>query len=413
MPQSLLVLFFVLLSSFGYSAKSHYSVPRPIPEYLPISDLEIELYTVGLGPEVYMRYGHTLLGFHFKSSGKRYIYNWGMFDFSDPLFPINFYLGKRTYWVGESELDGLLKLYKNYEDRNVFRDILNLTEHQKSKLVFETNQLLTDEKMFFQYEHFERNCSTIPRDLIDRAVGGALSKRLSKEPAEHSFRWYVRTHMGVLPYLGWLLDIAMNDKLDVPISKWEESFYPIKLRQHFSESPAFDDSGNSNGAAAFMIFDKELVQASSDWFDSDPNFYIFVSIFLLLCCLLSLFFQNFIFSLISSLLIGSVFGLIGLSMVVSWLFSSHFDMHHNTNMLAFFPTDLLLIFILRFGKKLWFKKYVLIHWIAFLIYLVIGFGGFSSQNISRVVPVALLYLVWISIVSQLVIYRNRKWTINL
>ena len=151
MPQSLLVLFFVLLSSFGYSAKSHYSVPRPIPEYLPISDLEIELYTVGLGPEVYMRYGHTLLGFHFKSSSTRYIYNWGMFDFSDPLFPINFYLGKRTYWVGESELDGLLKLYKNYEDRNVFRDILNLTEHQKSKLVFETNQLLTDEKMFFQY----------------------------------------------------------------------------------------------------------------------------------------------------------------------------------------------------------------------------------------------------------------------
>ena len=58
---------------------------------------------------------------------------------------------------------------------------------------------------------------------------------------------------------------------------------------------AFDDNGNSNSAATFMIFDKKLVEASSDWFDSDPNFYIFVSIFLLLCCLLSLFFQNFIY----------------------------------------------------------------------------------------------------------------------
>jgi hypothetical protein len=413
MPHTLVVLFFLIFSNIAFSAKAHQSLPSPIPENLPVIDLEVELYTVGLGPEVYMRYGHTLLGFHFKSTGQRFIYNWGMFDFSDPLFPVNFYLGQRTYWVGDVDYSGMIRLYKNFEDRNVFRDILNLTEVQKSKLVTETNRMLTQDKMFFRYEHFERNCSTIPRDLIDLAVGGAISKTLSKEPAEHNFRWYVRTHMGIIPYLGWLLDIAMNSKLDVPQSKWEESFYPIKLRQYLLESPSIDDSGNSIPSSQFMQFDKQLVNASSDWFNPDPNFYIYVSLILLVFIVLSIYMQNFISQLISSVIIGTVFGVVGLSMLVSWALSSHFDMHHNFNMLVFFPTDLILAFTVKLREKLWMRRYALIHFLAFMLYVVIGYSGLVDQNIHRAAPVGFLYVLWILVYTRLVKIQNNKLSLNL
>jgi hypothetical protein len=413
------MLRFVFILFFGLFSYGEASLARPIPvptqvptDFAP-QDIDVELYTVGLGPELYMRYGHTLLGFHIKPTGQRLIYNWGMFDFGDPFFPINFYLGKRTYWVGQSSLDGVIKLYKEYEDRNVWRDVVNLNDQQKTKLIQLVNEKLTKENMFFGYEHFERNCATIPRDLIDEAIGNQLSSRLKTEPATHDFRWYVRTHMGIVPYLGWILDIAMNQKLDVPQSKWEESFYPLKLREYLSSLPAnLDDGAQSNGAG-LLQFDKQLVVASSDWFAPDPDFYIGMFLFMLATSLLILFFPKTWLIGGTAIIFGGVFGLIGFSMIISWLFSTHFDMHHNLNMLLFFPMDLLLIFIPRLKNRAWFKKYISCHWGLLALHGGILLLGFTGQNANRAFLIGLVYVLWMSVASGWVSFKYKRLEFNM
>lgn len=409
-------LLLLLLSLFSIHTTS-LARPIPVPNHIPtdiaVSDIDVELYTVGLGPALYMRYGHTLLGFHVKSTGARLIYNWGMFDFEDPLFPIHFYLGKRTYWVGLSSLEGVVRLYRDYEDRNVWRDIINLTDNQKTELIRLVNDKLSTENMFFPYEHFERNCATIPRDLLNDSLGQILSKSLKAEPASHDFRWYVRTHLGIVPYLGWILDIAMNNKLDVPQSKWEESFYPIKLREYAASLPAYNDDGTPKTGQNLLQFDKQLVVASSEWLQPDPNFYIFVTAFLFVVTLTILFFPIPFLVGISSIFLGGIFGIIGFSMLVSWVFSTHFDMHHNINMLLFFPADLILILMTRWKQKPWFRNYVICHWILLGAHIFVTLLGISNQNALRVLPVGIGYTIWISVASGWLTYRERSFHLRI
>jgi glucose-6-phosphate-specific signal transduction histidine kinase len=123
--------------------------------------------------------------------------------------------------------------------------------------------------------------------------------------------------------------------------------------------------------------------------------------------------QNFISQLISSVIIGTVFGVVGLSMLVSWAFSSHFDMHHNFNMLVFFPTDLILAFTVKLREKLWMRRYALIHFLAFMLYVVIGYSGLVDQNIHRAAPVGFLYVLWILVYTRLVKIQNNKLSLNL
>ena len=407
----------LLLFSFFYINTTSLARPIPVPNHIPtdvaVSDIDVELYTVGLGPALYMRYGHTLLGFHVKSTGARLIYNWGMFDFQDPLFPIHFYLGKRTYWVGQSSLEGVVRLYKDYEDRNVWRDIINLTEKQKTELIRLVNEKLSAENMFFGYEHFERNCATIPRDLINDSLGQILSKNLKAEPADHDFRWYVRTHLGIVPSLGWILDIAMNNKLDVPQSKWEESFYPIKLREYAASLPSYNDDGTPNHGQNLLQFDKQLVKASSDWFQPDPNFYIYVTGFLFAVTVIILFFPIPVLTGLSSVFLGGVFGIIGFSMIISWVFSTHFDMHHNINMLLFFPVDLILIFLPKWKQKPWFRNYVICHWILLGVHISVSLLGISNQNALRVIPVGIAYSIWMSVASGWLIFKGKSFHLRI
>ena len=57
-----------------------------------------------------------------------------------------------------------------------------------------------------------------------------------------------------------------------------------------------------------------------------------------------------------ALLYGFFFGAIGCIMPLNWLFSDHLDLHHNANMLFFWPTDLAYILVglrwLRSGKPI-------------------------------------------------------------
>ncbi len=410
--------FLLMLASLFCFHKTALARPIPVPTHIPtdiaVSDIDVELYTVGLGPALYMRYGHTLLGFHVKSTGARLIYNWGMFDFEDPLFPIHFYLGKRTYWVGQSSIEGVIGLYRDYEDRNVWRDIINLTDHQKSELIRLVNEKFSTENMFFGYEHFERNCATIPRDLINDSLGKVFSKSLKAEPASHDFRWYVRTHLGIVPYLGWILDLAMNNKLDVPQSKWEETFYPIKLREYAASLPAYNDDGTPKVGQNLLQFDKQLVVASRDWFEPDPNFYIYVtaSIFMVILTILFLPFLPFIGGT-SSVLMGGIFGTLGFSMIVSWIFSTHYDLHHNVNMLLFFPTDLILILLPLWRQKPWFRNYVICHWILLGAHICVSLLGISHQNTLRVIPVGIGYMIWMTVASGWLIYKEKRFHLRL
>ena len=383
------------------------------PQLLPIpasmEDVEVMWVTVGLGKHLHARYGHTFLKFVLREYPQPWIYNWGMFSFQDPLFPINFYLGHRQYWVGNMDERQLKIFYERHEDRNVWQQKISLTTSQKKHLIELVNESLQPDRMFFRYEHFSANCATIPRDLLNQVLGGYLKRELSKQAAPVNFRYYVTEHMAFYPPLGFLLDLAMNSLLDGELTLWQESFYPLRLAEFLSSLPAVDDQGNPIPESSLLGPSQSMVQASSEH-NSQKGFF---GLFFLLTWLISLLVIG-AFSLLQkkppttarlwglySVLWGLFSGGVGLIMVISWMFSTHYDMHHNLNLWLLFPTDFLFVYwglkALR-GKpwKKWLLSYSSIRLSMLALYLLISLSGLSTQDISTalkyVLPIQVVYL---------------------
>ena len=331
--------------------------PRKIKVPENIEDTRVSILTVGLGEALYMRYGHTLLKVESGDDGRSYMYNWGMFSFNDPAFAYNFYLGQRIYWVGETNQRYVTKLYRDYEDRSVYEQTINLTNLQKSKLIEIINENLTAEKMFFNYEHFSSNCATKPRDFIDKALGGYISRNLSKSILDGTtYRNYVRENMNKPPVIGFILDILMSSDLDKTLTKWDETFYPPKLSEHLSLLAAIDDEGEPIEGKPLLGPKRSLVSTKSDHKSSSFMFIIPFSITFLVIMLV-LFrevllystrkkFSRYFFLGIGLLSIswGLFSGLMGFLMLLSWGVSTHLDMHHNVNLFVFFFIDFLFVY---------------------------------------------------------------------
>jgi hypothetical protein len=117
------------------------------------------------------------------------------------------------------------------------------------------------------------------------------------------------------------------------------------------------------------------------------------------------------FAVVSLPLLG--FGaLIGFLMPVTWLVSEHKDLHHNANMLLFWPFDIILLvwaFALLIKGRGWrlpvkgtlfLRRYVLAHMIGTLLMPVLRILGMIEQDVNReivwVLPpyLVILFLLW-------------------
>ena len=379
-------------------------------------DLSFELLTVGLGDRIEARYGHTFIRVHNRKTGKDHNINWGMFDFSDPMLPLNFFLGKLRYWVTDEGFGSMIRRYKYFEKRPVYADQLNLTSLQKKNLLTRINQNLRPENKYFWYQYFYQNCSTFPRDYLNEVLGNKLKDRFESEDANIDFRHYVRENLNRPPPISFFLDIVMNGRLETRLSKWVEMFYPPKLRDHLMDFPAYDDQGQE--IPGKKLLDKgtvlvDLPNAPADSWTVHPWFLAIgtgLSVLLLLC--LNLFVKGrsrriypaAICAGLTGLVWGLFSGVLGTVMSVSWMVSEHLDLLHNANLWVFWPTDFILIFSplmlsgLRSGRepslsgrriKSGLKAYLWLHIFTMATWYLLCLSGIIIQNTSNV-------MIWVA-----------------
>ena len=363
-------LFFSLVSP-GFIARS-FSMNELITER-DGNLLDYYLFTVGLGQGVESRYGHSIIRVAHKNHQEAHHINWGIFDFSDPMLPLNFFLGKLRYWAGDETYEHVYSRYRFYEKRSLVANKFNLTKRQKERFRELINLNLQGANRFFWYQYFYKNCATIPRDHLDTVLNGALKKFFAQKSASLKFRDYVRINLNRPPPVGFFLDIVMNSRLDQPMSQWEEMFYPPKLQEYLQDFPALDDFSRERPGQKLLSKPQELLSykdVPSDSWHMQPLYLalglLAIASFVLLLTQmgesrvwhwklkLGLYFNAAI------LCFWSLFsGLVGLVMLLSWVFSEHLDLHHNANLWLFWPSDFIFAFFsisLLKQKKIWKKK---------------------------------------------------------
>lgn len=347
---------------------------------------EFYLITIGLGHSIESRYGHTILQVEDHEEDRSYFLNWGTFDFSDPLLPLNFFLGKLRYWVSNTSAYAFKYRYFEYEKRPVSRQKINLNPIQQKRFMQMIDTNLKGENIYFWYHFFYKNCATFPRDYLNALTNGAIEKSLSK-PAGITFRSYVREYLNSPFFVSFFLDIVMNSTIDYSISQWEESFYPLQFSAYLSELPAFDEYGRASETMKLLSEPEILFEPAALFPKEDFRLPVYMSIIFLILIGLYYRFQErriwkasfTIWSLISTVL--------SLTMILAWIFSEHEVLKHNACLWFFWPLDIFMPLALWLKKNktvLLTRLFAKLHLVAAALACMLWLLGLIEQDIRYV-----------------------------
>ncbi len=215
---------------------------------------QVALATFGPGRLSWERFGHNAIIVDDPSAGTRIAYNYGVFDFQEKHFLLNFARGRMHYSLDAEPLDDELAPYVA-EGRSVTVQTLNLTRAQARQLARFLAWNAQPQNAEYRYDYFVNNCSTRVRDALNRVLGGALERQLARRPAPHTYRFDAVRLISPDFWLALGMDAGLGPKADVPLSLWQESFVPMVLSRALRDVTVRDTNGNTLP----LVNDEEVV----------------------------------------------------------------------------------------------------------------------------------------------------------
>ncbi len=224
----------------------------------------VDLYTFGIGPLVFEKFGHAMLCLTYESH-QPICFNYGITDFSDPGTLVwGFMRSSAKFWVAGEDLRSMLAFYGSQraddfaalppeihtvggcllrpgpggacdagggygEDRDIWRQRLPLTPAQARTVADKLCHDVEPEHRYYTYHHFNDNCTTRLRDLVDQIFDGRL-RAGSEVPHPMTFREFGRSGLNeYVPLIG-VSDFLTGRRLDRHPTMWQAMFHPDILR---------------------------------------------------------------------------------------------------------------------------------------------------------------------------------------
>ena len=228
----LLLIFFIFLSVLSvYAEEKSYS-----RESFPVlsSSAEISMVTVYPGNEIYSLFGHSSFRVYDPVKGIDWMFNYGTFDFDDPLFVPEFVKGQLDYYLAVDRFQRALRFYSDYEGRRVTEQVLNL-DYEEKKTVF--NFLLNNslpENRYYKYDFVNDNCSTRIADVLIKCFGENIS--FPEGNGNLSFRQMIASYLLSYPLLAAGIEIVLGSPADRIPSGVEKFFLPVPMIQGFDNA---------------------------------------------------------------------------------------------------------------------------------------------------------------------------------
>lgn len=201
---------------------------------MPAAAPEVSLLTFGPGEIYWERFGHNAIVVRDPVSGHALSYNYGIFDFEEDDFFVNFLRGHMRYQMAANDADDDLAIYAA-QGRFVVEQRLRFTPDQARALAAFLEWNRRPENIHYRYEYFTSNCSTKVRDALDEALGGALRAQLASPSRGYTFRLLTAALTSPQPLLMGVLDAGLGPYADRRLSFWDDSFIPMRLMAHLRE----------------------------------------------------------------------------------------------------------------------------------------------------------------------------------
>ncbi len=308
----------------------------------PGADLQVSLITYGPGEVYWERFGHDAIELRDLGSGEAVNFNYGVFDFDQRGFLLNFARGRMRYLMdaAPSTLDESLYVQAR---RSVTRQRLALNAAQASALRDFLLWNLRPENAAYPYDYYTDNCTTRVRDALNVALGGVIRAQLTVLPGDMTFREQTARLMSAQPWLMLVLDLGLGPYADQPLNAWRESFLPEVLQTRLRDVHITDPSGR----ALPLVLDERLVAANGLDVPPEraPDLRLPMALAGLLCAGLLIAMSRV--WLPGYVTLGTLYllaaGLVGLILLVLWTLTTHRAAWANANLLLFNPLAWLLL----------------------------------------------------------------------
>ena len=387
-----LALALALLAAFSLPAGSQATASRRAVQ--PQAAPNVFVITLGRGAQYWEKYGHNMLWFFDPASGLDLAYNWGSFDFAQPGFLRRQLLGDPLYWVDTVPGQAVVNYYRS-RDRTITVQQLNFTPHEARRALELARDNMRPENRNYRYDYFLDNCSTRIRDLIDRALGGALEAS-TQDTVDRSYRLETLRLLDDMKLTQLGVDFALGRPADRRLTRWEGMFIPMRLRDVLHDLRISDTAG-----AARPLVSREQVVYETQRFHERPAPprlwlpYLVVGGIIALILL-----QSGVIGA-RSRLVEKVFrfegalwaiatGILGAILLVAWLGTKHVFWYRNENLFLVNPLSLSLAVLapLSFWRPRFLKPAaivaILVAMLGALGLLLKGLPWFQQHNIELV-----------------------------
>ncbi len=313
----------------------------------------ISMVTVYPGREIYSLFGHSSFRVYDPEKGIDWMFNYGTFDFDDPLFVPKFVRGKLDYYLSVDSFRSAYRYYSAFENRKVVEQVLNLEPEEKDLLFDFLLENSLEENRYYKYDFINDNCSTRIADVIMKCFGNDAVFPEGK--GENSFRSMIDYYLKSYPFLNAGIDIVLgspSDRLPEGLARY---FLPVPLIEGFDLA-----SLKYEGGMKKLVKEKKILYSFEDDSDAekDTSCLFYISLLLIISEVFYLLlnmrrkvsrFAVVIFSA-SEILFLVISGTAGILLFYLWFFSDHMVPNWNFNILWLSPLSAVYVLILPFRK---------------------------------------------------------------
>jgi hypothetical protein len=311
------------------------------------ANAEISLLTAAAGNELYAVFGHSGLRVKDAAAGIDVVFNYGLFDFNQPNFYLNFARGRMNYRLGAEPFEHFVNMYAR-ENRGVREQVFDLDSAQKTFIVEFLIENNKPENRHYLYHFFLDNCATRIRDLMLKAYDGLVLPEAKAHPTYRELV-YDCTQSHLWGRFG--IDIALGLPTDEKTDMYRQMFLPDYIFYAFAHA-------TYNG--------RPIVKQTRDIFAPDkpqarrPGFFTPMVMCCLILALALLFSYLHKGARIFDFVLFFATGLVGLLVFALWFFTDHTDTHGNLNIIWALPAHAVAaFFLLRKERSPFIRKYFL------------------------------------------------------
>lgn len=330
---------------------------------------EAQISVMTLGPyqeELYSAFGHTAIHLKDPQRDIDWVYNYGVFDFEQENFYLNFARGIMVYQLGMSRYEPFRDHYIR-ENRYIIEQQLNLNWAEKQKLVDFLAENYEPQNREYFYNYVYNNCSSKIPEILEKTFPDRITFDTSYVESGKTIRDLMHDYLHEQPWGEWIIDIGLGHQIDHPATAWEYMFLPDFVTKALNGATLMDSTSVPLVSKTLNVYEVKPEEKKPSVF---TPFNCFVLFFFVVGFITNRDYKHDKRTKWIDPVVFTLAGFLGWWLVFLWLGTAHLS-KDNFNLLWAIPLHIPFAYML--GMKKWqhaLSKYFLYVSILYIVLLI-------------------------------------------